>query len=62
MDFRLKDPDDMTPEERLARIAEILADACARLILEEKPDEPVKSEPRKNSGSDGKEASIPYRL
>ncbi|MBI4055564.1 MAG: recombinase family protein [Elusimicrobia bacterium] len=32
MDFRLKDPEDMTPEERLQRIVEILSDGVVRLI------------------------------
>jgi len=35
MDYRLKDPDDMTPEERLDRIVEILAEASIRLINEQ---------------------------
>ena len=48
MDYRLRDPEDMTPEERLDRIAEILADACIRLMLDEKPAESALS------GSPGK--------
>lgn len=35
MDFRLLDPDEMTPEQRFERIAEIFADAVIRLAVEE---------------------------
>lgn len=35
MDFRLKHPDDMTPEERLTRIVEILAGGVRRAISED---------------------------
>ncbi len=35
MDQRLKNPDDMTPEERLDRIVEILAEASVRLFYKQ---------------------------
>jgi len=38
MDYRLKNPDDMTPEERLDRIVEILAEASLRLLREQQSE------------------------
>ena len=47
MDYRLKHPEDMTPEERLSRIAELLAGACIQLMLDEKPADSSEPGPQK---------------
>jgi hypothetical protein len=38
--WRYKDPEDLTPEERIQRIIELMAIASLRLLAEQRKEEP----------------------
>lgn len=52
MDFRLKDPDDMTPEERMERIVELLAIGCIRMAEKERQGQPSPTAEKGDSSLD----------